>query len=250
MKLRKTILIFSGTLVLSMLACNIGIQAPTSSVSPRDAAGTIVAQTLQAQGLPTSSGQVLNSPVPTASKEAAVTPTLSKPILTINQATNCRSGPGTNYKVVTSASAGAQVEIVGKDTADNYWLVKIPNDTGTCWMSGQYATPSGDYASLPEATPEAPTPGVPSRPGSLYYNYSCTNGATAVTTNLTWSDNSDNETGYRVYRGDTMIADLPANSTAYTDTTNITYGTTLTYYVEAYNAAGASPRRSASFSCQ
>ena len=248
MKLRKTILIFSSALILSMLACNIGLQAPTA-LSPRDAAGTIVAQTLQAQGLPTSSGQILNSPAPIATSIAA-TSTLSAPMLTINQATNCRSGPSADYKVITSAPAGTQAEIVGKDTADNYWLIKTPNGTGTCWMSGQYATPSGDYAALPEATPDAPTPGVPSRPGSLYYNYSCTNGATVVSTNLTWADTSDNENGYRVYRFDTMIADLPANSTSYTDTTNITYGSTLTYYVEAYNAAGASARRTASFSCQ
>ena len=249
MKLRKTILIFSSALILSILACNIGLQAPTA-LSPRDAAGTIVAQTLQAQGLPTSSGQVLNSPVPTASQGAAATPTFSKPMLTINAATNCRSGPSANFEIITSAPAGTQAEIVGKDTADNYWLIKTPNGTGTCWMSGQYATPSGDYAALPETTPEAPTPGVPSRPGSLYYNFSCTNGATVVTTNLTWSDNADNENGYRVYRFDTMIADLPANSSAYTDTTTITYGSTLTYYVEAYNAAGTSARRTASFSCQ
>jgi hypothetical protein len=253
MKLQKTILIFSSTLILSMLACNLGVQAPSStSPSPRDAAATIVAQTLQAQGLPTSAGQVLNSPAPaaTATQETSATATLSTPILTINQATNCRSGPSTNYDIITSAPAGTKAEIVGKDTADNYWLIKTPNGTGTCWMSGEYATPGGDYASLPETTPEAPTPGVPARPGSLYFKYSCTNNATTVTTTLTWSDNANNETGYHVYRSDTMIADLPANSTSYVDTTNITYGSTLTYYVEAYNAAGASDRRSATFSCQ
>jgi len=248
MKLRKAILIFSSALILGMLACNIGVQAP-SATDPRDAAGTIVAQTLQAQGLPTSSGQVLNSPVPFASP-IAVTPTLAAPILTINEATNCRSGPGVNYQIITSAPAGTKAEIVGKDTADNYWLIKTPNGTGTCWMSGQYATPSGDYAALPEATPDAAQSGVPSRPGSLYYDFTCTNGGTVVTTNLTWADTANNENGYRVYRFDTMIVDLPPNSSAYTDTTNITYGSTLTYYVEAYNAAGASQRRTASFSCQ
>lgn len=249
MKLRKAILIFPGILILSMLACNIGAKPP-SSLSPNDAAGTIVAQTLQAQGLPTSSGQVLNSPAPIATQVLEATATLSTPMLTINEATNCRSGPGTNFKIITSSAAGTKAEIVGKDTADNYWLVKTPNGTGTCWMSGQYATPSGNYASLPEATPEATTAAVPSRPGSLHYTYSCTNSATVVTTSLTWGDAADNEDGYRVYRGDTMIADLPANSTAYTDTTTIAYGTTLTYSVEAYNAAGASARRTATFSCQ
>lgn len=244
MKLRKAILIFSSALILSMLACTIGIQAP-SSLSPRDAAATVVAETLQAQGLPTSAGQILNSPAP-----AAITPTFSTPMLTVNQATNCRSGPSANYEIITSAPAGTKAEIVGKDTADNYWLIKTPNGTGTCWMSGQYATPSGSYAALPEATPEAAKAGVPSRPGSLYFDFTCAGGATVVTTNLSWSDTANNENGYRVYRFDTMIADLPANSGAYTDTTNITYGSALTYSVEAYNTAGASPRRTANVSCQ
>ena len=248
MKSRKAILIFSSVLILSMVACNIGVQAP-SSLSPRDAAATIVAQTLQAQGLPTSSGLITNTPATLASP-SAVTPTSATAMLTINEATNCRSGPSANYEIITSAPAGTQAEIVGKDTADNYWLIKTPNGTGTCWMSGQYATPSGSYAALPEVTPDAPTPNVPSRPGSLFYDFTCTNGGTVVTTNLTWSDTANNENGYRVYRFDTVIADLPANSSAYTDIANITFGTTLTYYVEAYNAAGASARRTASFSCQ
>lgn len=248
MKSRKAILILSNALILSMLSCNIGVQTP-SPLSPRDAAATIVAQTLQAQGLPTSSGLITNTPAAFASP-GTVTPTSATAMLTINEATNCRSGPSANFEIITSAPAGTQAEIVGKDTADNYWLIKTPNGTGTCWMSGQYATPSGSYAALPEVTPDAPTPGVPSRPGSLFYNFTCTNSATVVTTNLSWSDTANNENGYRVYRFDTMIADLPANSSAYTDTTNITYGSTLTYYIEAYNAAGASARRSASFSCQ
>lgn len=248
MKLRKRILIFPSLFILSALACNIGVQVP-SALSPHDTAATIVAQTLQAQGLPTSAGQILNSPVPIASPVAS-TPTTVPAMLTINQATNCRGGPGPNYEIIISAPAGTKAEIVGKDTADNYWLIKTPNGSGTCWMSGQYATPSGGYAALPEVTPQAPTPGVPSRPGSLYYNFTCTNGATVVTTNLSWADTANNENGYRVYRFDTMIADLPANSTSYTDTITITYGSALTYYVEAYNAAGASQRRSASFSCQ
>ena len=250
MKSRNEIAVFFSALILSALACNVGVQAPTSN-NPNLAAATIVAQTLQAQGLPTSEQpQVLNSPAPFASPVAAATATISTPILTINQAVNCRKGPGDNFDTVTSFDTGIKVEIAGKDNADSYWVVKIPNSTDICWVAAQYGTASGDYSSLPEMTPSASTAGVPPRPGALYFNFTCTNSATSVTTDLKWVDNADNEKGYRVYRGETMIADLPANSTTYTDNTTITYGSVLTYYVEAYNDAGASPRRTASFSCQ
>ncbi|MBI1792813.1 MAG: SH3 domain-containing protein [Chloroflexi bacterium] len=249
MKSRKAIWIFFTALLMISLACNIGAQAPLP-LSPRDAAATIVAQTLSAQGLPTSEGLIANTATAVFASPAAVTPTFATPMLVVNEAANCRSGPGIDYEIITSASAGVKAEIVGKDTADNYWLIKTPNGNGTCWISGQSATASGSYADLPEVTPEAAKADVPSRPGSLFYNFTCTNGGTSVTTNLSWSDTANNENGYRVYRFDTMIADLPANSSAYTDITNITYGSTLTYYIEAYNTAGVSQRRTASFSCQ
>lgn len=67
---------------------------------------------------------------------------------------------------------------------------------------------------------------------------------------LKWSDTADDETGYRVYRFDQLLADLPANSTTYTDNETITPGTALEYSVEAYNDAGPSAKRTVSFTCQ
>ncbi len=57
---------------------------------------------------------------------------------------------------------------------------------------------------------------------------------------LNWTDQADNETGYRVYRDGTLIATLPANSTSYKDT--LSDQALHTYSVEAYNEAGASSR--------
>ena len=50
--------------------------------------------------------------------------------------------------------------------------------------------------------------------------------------------------GFRVYRQDALVADLPANVTSYTDIGRVEQGTDLTYSVEAYNDAGVSPRLS------
>jgi hypothetical protein len=62
---------------------------------------------------------------------------------------------------------------------------------------------------------------------------------------LSWTDNSDNESGFTVERspdgssGWAQIADRPAGSTTYSDTL-LACGTTAYYRVRAYNAGGAS----------
>jgi hypothetical protein len=70
--------------------------------------------------------------------------------------------------------------------------------------------------------------------------------ASAVSSNsikISWTDSSNNETGFNLYRyvGNawTKIATLSANVTSYTDT-GLQSATTYYYAVESYNSAGAS----------
>lgn len=72
---------------------------------------------------------------------------------------------------------------------------------------------------------------------------------TAVSSNqisLSWSDNSTNETGFKIERKAgssgtyTQIAEVSSNLTAYSDT-GLTSGTTYYYQVAATNALGSSP---------
>jgi hypothetical protein len=245
MKPIKKLLAVFGLLVFAMSACNIGVKAPSSS-DPLSAASTIVAMTLKAQGLPTSSGPSVATPF--ASPVAATATT--KPTLYINNNnTKCRGGPSQDDKVIASLNKATTVDLIAKDTADGYWLIKYPPTGDICWVQAQDATPGGSFASLPEVTPQATVNvSVPNRPGSLFFNYQCDSSTT--TTTLTWADTADNENGYHVYRLGNLIADLPANSTSYTDVANVPPGTQLTYSVEAYNSSGASAQRSASFTCQ
>jgi 3-mercaptopyruvate sulfurtransferase SseA len=62
--------------------------------------------------------------------------------------------------------------------------------------------------------------------------------------NLSWTDNSNNETGFKVERskngrGFSQIATVGANVTTYTDT-GLKASTTYRYRVRAYNAGGNS----------
>ena len=57
--------------------------------------------------------------------------------------------------------------------------------------------------------------------------------------NLQWIDNSDDEDGFKIYRGANLIVTLPADSTTFQDT-GLQASTSYQYKVRAYNAAGES----------
>lgn len=239
----RNLLIVFGIILFALSACNLNTQVPTSD--PLSDAATIVAKTLQVQGSPTSKGTVaatpFASPVPaTATK---------KPSLLINKDdSKCRSGPGPDFKVIASYNTDISVDLVAKDSADSYWLVKDPASADICWIQAGDSTPSGSFENLLEVTPQAVVNNnVPARPGSISFTFSCSNNS--VSTQLSWSDNATNENGYHVDRLGGQIADLPANSTSYSDTVSYTIGSQMTYSVEAYNDAGVSEQRSISFTC-
>ena len=56
-----------------------------------------------------------------------------------------------------------------------------------------------------------------------------------MTMNLTWTDHSNSEESYKVYRDEMVIATLPPNSTFYVDVAYVAAGKTLRYSVEAFN---------------
>ena len=56
---------------------------------------------------------------------------------------------------------------------------------------------------------------------------------------LSWTDNSANETGFKIYRGGVVITTTSANATSYTDT-DLTASTTYSYYLKATNSSGDS----------
>lgn len=252
MKLLKSTRSLVLLLTLSLTACNLGIQGP-STINPKDQAATIVAMTLGATGQqgqqPASQNAIANTPFasPVAPATPTLTPTPAKPTLHINTNVNCRSGPGGNFKVTTSYTAGTTLELVGKNSDPAYWQVKIPNSSETCWIDAQYATPGGDFGSLPEVTPEASSQSAPVEPGLKQWNYSYAN--PKLTMSLSWYAKSDNVNGYRVYRSGNQVADLPANTTSYTETVDCAYGSQMTYAVEAYNNAGVSPQLTKTIPC-
>ncbi len=147
--MRPIIRVFAALIILSlgMLACNLPSNTATQ---PADlsSAMTLAVQTIQAatQASPTS--------VPANTAPPAATP--STTTVTVSSATNCRTGPDPSYPLVLVFQPGATAEVVGKDTASNYWIIKTPTG-GTCWLWGAYATVQGNVAALAEMAPPAPS---------------------------------------------------------------------------------------------
>lgn len=225
-------------LMLALAACN--LPGPKPAVD-QGAVGTVAALTLTAF----SAGQVTLTATPTVAVAVSLTPTLtptfSSPMLFFDGATNCRSGPGTEYDVVAVMKDGDKAAILNRSPSGNYWVIKSPNGKGPCWVAGDYARAEGSVQTLPLATvPPTPTLQAPGKPTWQNYTYNCTfaSGGSNVTVSLIWSDRSSNEDGYNLYRDGELIASLGPDTTTYTDTAFVGAGQSLSYYVEAYNNAG------------
>lgn len=89
------------------------------------------------------------------------------------------------------------------------------------------------------ATPTPTTaPSSPQAPSNLQITNSVCSGA-GLNVTLSWADNANNETGYRIYRDGTLIQTLGSNTTTYDDNAP-NKNSAYTYAVEAYNGVGSS----------
>lgn len=100
-------------------------------------------------------GSTANLPV----WDPPATPTPTPVTLQVKVDTNCRTGPGKAYEILTILRIGKTAEVIGRNTAETYWVIKNPTNAGHCWVWGYYATLTGPTASLPIWDPPAtPTP--------------------------------------------------------------------------------------------
>lgn len=229
-------------LAAMLTACNLHInQGGSGDSSVQHAAATIVAMTMQARG------GTSGSPVTPFASPAIATPTTKPTVSVHTDGAKCKSGPGANFEVIASFSVGATADLIGKDTADGYWVVKDPASGSSCWLQVQDATPAGSYLALPELTPQAVSQSAPNRPSRGNWNYSCD--STSLTTLLGWNAPAGSVNGYRVYREGTQIADLGAGTKSYKETIPFNYGSSINYAVQAYNDAGVSAQLTWNFSC-
>lgn len=236
MKKFTSIFIAAG---IFLSACNI----PAGNTSSDPAISTSAALTVEAA----LNSAPLASATAQVSSSITVTPTFSEPMISVGDVTNCRSGPGTNYERITQITPGEQVKIIGV-FAPNYWIVST--SAGVCWVSAEFSTPVGSVQVVPTVTaPATPTgkapEGVSLQKWDIFCNYQT--GQADVT--IKWSDKGDDETGYRVLRNSGVIAELPENTTQYTETITLLSGQSVGYSVEAFNTIGTASSKTIALYC-
>ncbi|HEY6072640.1 MAG TPA: SH3 domain-containing protein, partial [Anaerolineales bacterium] len=194
--MKKMLMICMAVLLGSMTACGV---PGTTTVEPPPQMQTAAAMTIDAilTGTPLATPTVA---APLGTPTAIIilpssTPALGDARLTVQDVTNCRSGPGADYERVTQVGAGQQLKIIGSYPA--FWLVET--DAGSCWIAMEFSTPTGDVARVPTVTqPSTPSTGAPKAPSLARYDYVC-NFQDQVELSLRWTDKSSNEAGYRIY---------------------------------------------------
>jgi hypothetical protein len=236
------------SLIFAILACN----WPLEQVAPPNDIQTAAALTLQAiftpSGTPslsspgtttTSSPRVTATATVVGSPTITITRTYSVPMLTVTESTNCRAGPGEEYQVIVIYTTGRELEIVGRYDPGNFWLVKSnESPNGTCWLWGEFVEVTGSYWTVSSVTPPATATSAPPRaPVIDEWHFFCDAGILNFT--VTWRDETNDETGYRIFRNGEAIIELPANSTTHTDLYDVQSDESVEYYVQVYSPTGS-----------
>ena len=181
------------------------------------------------------------APVPPAAPSNLVATTFSSSQINLTWTDNAnnengfrvsQSTDGTNFtQIATLASNAVSFSATGLTPSTTYtYRVVSFNDAG-----------NSQFSNTASATTSAAPPSLPAAPSGLT--------ATAVSStriNLSWTDNSNNESGFRIERcrnanctNYVQVAQVGANINTFADTT-LTRNTTYRYRVRAFNAGGNS----------
>src|SRR5688572_4984092 len=248
-------------LIIALSACNLPSGQSTEEVA--DLALTVTAQALLLSATP----EFTSTPQFTPTPGLTSTPTI--PEVTVSVNTNCRTGPSTQYDNIDSLLVTQKAEVVGKNTQTGYWIIKRLNGSGTCWLFPQYATVSGNTANLPEyPIPPTPTPSPTPTP-TFTPTLAPPSAVSNVTVSpkicnpiifpvfkyqyggvLTWTDNSNNESGFNIYFNNALQTSVAANATSLPlPLLEFPPGVPQKWGVEAYNAAGKAAIKDTTYTC-
>ncbi len=217
------------TVVLATLACNLPFyvqwrQSPNPIMYPTWAAQTL--EVLTQQAVP-ATPSATPGPTPTAVVFHEAGPVT----LEVSVPTDCYAGPGDNFGYVITLRPGTAANVVGRDAAQEHWLIDAPGYPGTvCWMAADNVKITGDTMFVPvSAAPEASLYTL-SEPRSL--RLSCRPGGGNIwNVTLRWTNTEPNATGVRIYKNNRWIDTIGPGVRQYLDSAphrpnagEITYG--------------------------
>ncbi len=188
-------------MVLAVVLTGCG-NGPASSSSPRAEAPTIALPTATATTPPTAAPEPIL--IPTATPTAAPEPPTAVPTQpigpTVNDTANLRSGPGTDFDIVSSVVAGTPLFILGQTAAGDWYQL-----SDNVWIAAALVTgaPSGlAVVDLPSPEPlptEAPATPVPTVTEPTSSAFTCIGGCAVApdpTCNIKGNVNSKGEQIY------------------------------------------------------
>jgi hypothetical protein len=173
-------------------------------------------------------------------------PTLTPPIAHVGGSVPCFADATIEAEILATVEIGDGLEIIGEARAGKYWVVQPDGIDGYCWLESQYVTVEGDTGSVLHIVPTLIPP--PDAPSNTHAEALCEReGGTrnrAAYALLSWEDVAS-ETGYRIYKGDELIIELPPDQTSYRAFVEIffaVYIENVIFYFEAFNETGSSER--------
>lgn len=112
------------------------------------------------------------APPPTETLAPAVTATSARPQVVSAVTVNVRSGPGTDYPVISSLPPGVPVGIVGRNQDASWWQIQGP-DGNTGWVADSVVEATFTenvpvMAALPPPQPPTTVPTTPPQPKFQY----------------------------------------------------------------------------------
>jgi len=165
MKIRIPAIAASSVVILAILACSLPAGNKTNSNHKPGLALTVTAQALIIQNSTNQTAAkrpITRTPHPKNTPGPTRTPKPGAPTVSVSSPTNCRTGPSIDYDLLYTLNVGETVEVVGKYSDGNYWVIANPDGGGNCWLWGEYATITGNTDNLPEMIPPpAPPTAVP-----------------------------------------------------------------------------------------
>ena len=186
----QLLLLFSLTLVIISLACNLPFkvvwtggadadQESSEQVEPSRDEDVDSEADEEDEGEDSTESEAVPSDTPSPSPSPTINLT-PEPISIsgyISKATNCRLGPKDVYELIHIFKKGTFVDMLGQNEAGSFYYV-ADQEGGTikCWIWKEYTTPEGNVADLPVFTPP-PSP-IPFLKFTLSYN--STTGETKV----------------------------------------------------------------------
>jgi hypothetical protein len=169
MKKAFKLITFLSLATLALAACAPSQAEPTANPTSI-AEDSTAAAILTSVALATEHSANMPTQTPTAAATATFEPSATPPpaptalpaLVSVSQATNCRSGQDERFIFEGVLDVGEQAEVLAKSDSEDYWLIVNPDDPdSTCWLWGAYATVEGQTEDLPIHTPEpTPTPSV------------------------------------------------------------------------------------------